>query len=283
MWRAFPRLTPVILALRNMRIRWMRTALTGLGIVLGVAVILAIAVTNDSTLLSIRGVFDEASGQANLVVLPSAGGGEGFDAAALNRVAGTAGVVTAAPAVQASTLLARDAQNWTISFGIGGQATAGNHLQLLGVDPALDPLVRQYTLTAGRWLVGEAYEAVITEPYAAEKALRLGDDLVLIVPGGQERLRIVGLVARDGAGLLNDGQVAFVPLPVVQDLFGRGENLDEVDVVATPEIANTPAQLEALKGQLADRLGRGYEVAYPAASGHRCECRRCAPRSRGAP
>ena len=62
MWRAFPRLTPVILALRNMRIRWMRTALTGLGIVLGVAVILAIAVTNDSTLLSIRGVFDEASG-----------------------------------------------------------------------------------------------------------------------------------------------------------------------------------------------------------------------------
>ena len=267
MWRAFPRLTPVILALRNMRIRWMRTALTGLGIVLGVAVILAIAVTNDSTLLSIRGVFDEASGQANLVVLPSAGGGEGFDAAALNRVAGTAGVVTAAPAVQASTLLARDAQNWTISFGIGGQATAGNHLQLLGVDPALDPLVRQYTLTAGRWLVGEAYEAVITEPYAAEKALRLGDDLVLIVPGGQERLRIVGLVARDGAGLLNDGQVAFVPLPVVQDLFGRGENLDEVDVVATPEIANTPAQLEALKGQLADRLGRGYEVAYPAARG----------------
>jgi putative ABC transport system permease protein len=266
LWRAFPSLTPAILALRNMRVRWVRTALTCLGIVLGVAVILAIAVTNASTLLSIRGVFDEASGQANLVVLPSAGGGEGFDPAALARVAGTAGVVTAAPAVQAATLLARDAENWTIAFGISGQAS-GNNLQILGVDPALDPQVRQYTLTSGRWLAEDDYEAVIGAAYAAEKHLQLGDDLVILIPGGQERLRIVGLAARDGAGLLNDGQVAFAPLTVVQDLFGRGEALDEVDVVATPEVANAPAALEALKGRLADRLGRGYQVTYPAARG----------------
>lgn len=266
LWRAFPSLTPAILALRNMRVRWVRTALTCLGIVLGVAVILAIAVTNESTLRSIRGVFDEASGQANLVVLPSAGGGEGFDPAALTRVTGTAGVAVAAPAVQASTLLARDAQNWTIAFGISGQSS-GSTLQLLGVDPALDQQVRQYTLTSGRWLAGEAYEAVLGATYAEEKGLGLGDDLVILIPGGQEQLRIVGLVARDGAGLLNDGQVAFAPLTVVQDLFGRGENLDEVAVVATPEVANAPAALEALKGQLADRLGRGYEVAYPAARG----------------
>jgi hypothetical protein len=106
-----------------MRVRWMRTSLTCLGIVLGVAVILAIAVTNDSTLSSIRDVFDEASGQANLVVLPSAGGGEGFDPAALARVAGTTGVTTAAPAVQAAIPCPRRAK-LTIAFGIGGQSSS---------------------------------------------------------------------------------------------------------------------------------------------------------------
>ena len=77
-WGRFPRLTPLILAIRNMRIRWMRTALTCLGIVLGVAVILAISITNDSTLKSIRNVFDEASGKANLLVQSSAPDSGGF-------------------------------------------------------------------------------------------------------------------------------------------------------------------------------------------------------------
>src|SRR6185436_18405698 len=75
LWGKFPFLTPVILALRNMRVRWMRTLLTCLGIVLGVAVILAIAIANESTLKSIRDVFDEASGKANLLVLSSSADG----------------------------------------------------------------------------------------------------------------------------------------------------------------------------------------------------------------
>jgi putative ABC transport system permease protein len=261
-----PLLTPLALALRNMRARWVRTALTGLGIVLGVAVVLAVAVTNESTLHSIRAVFDQAAGQASLVVLPSGGAGDGFDEAALARVSGQPGVVVAAPAVVAGTLLAREAGGWQVSLGLSGQAS-GNLLQLLGVDPELDPLVRRYELSAGRWLKGDAYEAVLGEAYAADRALGLGDDLVLLVPGGQERLRIVGLVRRDGAGLLNDGQVAFVPLPVAQDLFARGGRLDEISLVAPPEIANAPAALEALKARLAERLGRGYEVAYPAERG----------------
>jgi putative ABC transport system permease protein len=265
-WGRFPQLTPFILALRNMRVRLWRTLLTCLGIVLGVAVILAIAITNDSTLQSIRSVFDEASGRASLFVESSSADGTGFEQSIQSRIQNTEGVVAAAPSVQATTLLARDAKSWQIAFSINGQAT-GNTLHIVGVDPTIDPTVRQYTLVAGRWLSGDRYETVVTDEYAAEKELKIGDDLAILIPTGQERLRLVGLIKRDGAGLLNDGSVAFAPLPVVQDIFGRGHSLDAIDIVTTPEVANDPRQLAGLKERLSQRLGADYTISYPASRG----------------
>ncbi|MEK7277763.1 MAG: hypothetical protein AAB427_10470, partial [Chloroflexota bacterium] len=95
-----------------MTARWVRTGLTCLGIVLGVSVILAISITNDSTLISIRNVFDEASGKSSLLVQSSSADGEGFDQSAVNRVRSLDGVVAVAPAVQATTLLAEEAESW---------------------------------------------------------------------------------------------------------------------------------------------------------------------------
>jgi putative ABC transport system permease protein len=266
LWGKFPFLTPVILALRNMRVRWMRTLLTCLGIVLGVAVILAIAIANESTLQSIRDVFNEASGKANLLVLSSSADGGGFDQSILVRAQSLNGVIAVAPMVQVTTLLARDAKDWKIAFGIGGRAV-GNTLQLYGIDSQVDPQVREYEISAGRWLQDANYETVLTQKYATEKHLQVGDDLVILIPQGQERLRVVGVIANNGAGLLNDGVVAFAPLAVVQDLFNRGHDVDELDIVAEPEIANSPNKLETLKGRLAERLGKNYEISYPASRG----------------
>ncbi len=266
LWGKFASFTPLVLSLRNMRARWMRTALTCLGIVLGVAVILAISVTNASTLNSIRGVFDEASGKSSLLIQASSADGGGFDEAILPRLRALDGVVEAAPAVQAQTLLARDAQDWQIAFAINGRA-AGNTLEFLGVDAQIDPQVRQYELTAGRWLDGENYEAVLTQKYADEKNLHPGEDLVVLTPGGQERLKIVGLISKNGAGLLNDGVIAFAPLTVAQDMFDRGHDIDEIDVVVTPDLANSTEALAALKERVAARLGPDYEVSYPASRG----------------
>jgi hypothetical protein len=118
---------------------------------------------------------------------------------------------------QASTVLAREAQGWQVTININGLTTA-NVLLVMGVDAAVDRAVRQYDLAEGRWLAerGDPYEAVITTGYAADKGLRLGDDLVIVTPGGSERLEIVGLIERSGAGLLNDGNLAVAPLAVVR-------------------------------------------------------------------
>ena len=256
----------IFLARRNMRGRRGRTLLTLLGIVLGVAVVLAIQITNQTTLDSLRQVFDRTTGKAGLVVISVNEERQPLDDAVLSKVEREVGVLAAVPSLQVRTLLASDANSWQIAFNMSGIA-AGNFFQLYGIDPELDPQVRVYVLSAGRMPKAEKYEVAIPEKTAREKDLQIGQDLVFLTPDGAARLEIVGLLAGEGVGLLNDGAVGFAPIRVVQDLFGRGGEYDEISLQIEQPIAESPNALEALKDTLGERLGEDSQVAYPASRG----------------
>jgi ABC-type lipoprotein release transport system permease subunit len=166
--RAF--VLPFFLARRNLRSRRGRTLLTLLGIVLGVAVVLAIQVTNQSTLDSLRQVFDQATGQASLVVVPTNEGAERLDEGVIYQAGRYPGVLAAAPSVRVQTLLASEAESWQIALSMTGLA-AGNVMVLYGIDPELDTQVRVYKLVAGRMPLPDEYEAVVPQKYAADKKL----------------------------------------------------------------------------------------------------------------
>src|SRR3990172_1061249 len=266
MLSSLPFLAPFFLALRNMRTRLGRTLLTVVGIVLGVAVVLAVQVTNQSTLDSIRRVFDRAAGQANLLIVPVNQGSDVLEESLLTQIERADGVEVAAPSVKGQTLLASEAESWQIAFTINGLAS-GNVLDLYGVDPILDPEVRVYQLFEGRAPEPEAYEVLVSRKFAQEKGLQIGNDLVVLTPDSQARLEVVGLLAEEGVGLLNDGVVAFAPLGVIQDLYGRGGELDEIALRIDSAISADTRQIEALKDSLAGRVGRRGQVIYPAARG----------------
>ena len=84
---------------------------------------------------------------------------------------------------------------------------------------------------------------------------------------GVATLRCVGIVRKDGPGLMNSGAVAFVPLEVVQELFSRGGELDQIDVVTRNEVGHSTQNLAALKRALQDKLGNKFLVNYPAQRG----------------
>lgn len=262
----FPWLTPVALAFRNMGQRIARTLLTLLGIVLGVAVVLAIQITNESTLASINQLFDRAAGKANLLVIPKTGGGTVLDMSLIGKVSRVEGVEIAAPSLVVPAILAAEAGEWQIDLNVTGTAES-NFLQLYGVEFPVDAQVRVYELKQGRFPEVDAYEVILTEQYAQEKSLALGDDLVILAPGGEERLRIVGLLSEQGVGVINDGAVAFAPLAVVQDVFERGGELDEIALRLSPAYASSPRQLEKAKALVEARVGRDGKVIYPAARG----------------
>jgi putative ABC transport system permease protein len=261
-----PFFTPFFLALRNMDSRRWRTALTLMGIVLGVAVVLAIRITNQSTLDSIRGVFDRATGKASLIVVPRNQSRDILNDEILSRVDGAEGVVVTAPSIRASTILASQADSWRIQFNVGGIAE-GTVLVMYGIDPALDHEVHVYEITAGRMPDPERYEVALPVKYAEENGFELMDDLEILVPEGTTRLRIVGLLEDEGIALYNDGAVAFTPLVVVQDLFDRGGELDEIAIQVQGAYSDNPNALEALKERLNQRVKPVGEVVYPAARG----------------
>lgn len=256
----------LLLAVRNLRQRRGRTALTLLGIILGVAVVLAIQVTNASTLEALRRVFERTTGRADLVVLPAADEETLSQDETLAELEAIDGVEVVAPSVLIHTLLAEDAQRWEIRFNLQG-ISAGNMFQIYGIQPEGDPQVRVYVLAQGRMPQAGKYEALITQKTAADKGLGIDQRLALLSPQGVVRLKIAGILADQGIALANGGAVAFAPLEVVQEAFERQNRLDEIALRLAREISEDPKALEAFKKSLEAQLQSRAEVAYPAGRG----------------
>lgn len=259
----------ILLAVRSLKTRVSRTALTTAGIVLGVAVILAIRITNLSALDSITSVFNEASGRSNLVITGTGSiGSRGFDESVVRRAAGVAGVEVAVPSLQAQTLLADDLPPSQVGISMLGAAFEG--ILVYGIDPALDPQVREYKLAAGRFVESDldAREIVLGEEYARSKKIDVGEDIRLLSPTGPEVVRVVGLLSKDGPGQLNNGLFGVMPLHAAQELFHRVGEIDQIDIVAVPSARST-AGLDSLKAVLQERMGDRYSVLYPATQGKR--------------
>jgi len=255
-------------ALGSLRARPLRTVLTTFGVVLGVAVILAISTTNVSTLAALTDVFRQASGKSHLTITPADASSLGFAEAALDRIAGIGGVAALVPVVHGQTALADEDSSTQMELSMLG-ATAGG-LMIYAIDPNLDGLARDYKIVEGKFLSADrsAYDIVLVKSFADDKEIRLGNEIKLIASSGSARLRVVGLMDKDGPGQLNNGAFGVIPLETGQELFLRAGDLDQIDVVALPEASAGPA-LEQLKNALQARLGADYSVTYPATQGQR--------------
>jgi putative ABC transport system permease protein len=250
------------LSLRNLGIRRGRTILTLLGIALGVAVMVAVGIVRESAVRSLADMFDQAAGRADLSVTNAVAGivsGAGFEPSALEQVQAVEGVEAAAPLMQILTLPAEQLSGWEYSLAFGNLSG----LVLYGVNPEASRDLGHYDLVAGADLPAAAEDSILlTERYARELDVVVGDELALIAPGGQVPFTVVGLVATDGLGRLNRGQVGLTTLAAAQRHFGRPGRLDQIDVVVAPDVATDDLRLE-----LTNALGEGYRVFHPASKG----------------
>lgn len=253
------------LTTRSVRSRPLRTLLSMFGIVLGVGGVLAMGMTNQAAMVSIERVFEDASGRTDLSII-STSSSQGFSEQTVRKVSSVSGVKSAIPLLKAQTVLAENAPPGEIGISFLGASAGG--FALNGIDPALDPLARDYRIESGRFLSGEdtAYEIVLVENYAAEEDIEIGDRISILTPNGVERLRVVGLMAREGPGLTNNGSFGVVPLQTAQRMFNRLGQLDQIDILLQD---NSKSFLETLRQTIESRLGANYSVVYPAAQGQR--------------
>lgn len=256
---------PFGMAIHNLRSRFWRTTLTALGITLGVAVVLAIDITNQSTLLSIEKTFERAVGRTELLVIPWEDT-DTINGEILSWVEDVPGVLAAAPEVWARTFLADESPGSEARLGARG-VEVGRRFELQGVDVEVDPQVRIYSLVEGRMPDLHSYEVVVPSNHAEDRGLVIGDDLVITAPYGRERLEIVGLLDDEGVAVINNGEVGFAPLDVVQEIFDFGNALYEISVQVEPRISSDARALDVLKNELSDVLDGEARPIYPAARG----------------
>jgi putative ABC transport system permease protein len=236
--RTLPGVTRV--ALRSLFSRKLRTALTALAIVLGVAMVSGTYVLTDSinkafdsifasvyvgtdATITGKSAFDLDQNQ-NTTTLPS------FDESLLVRVRDLPDVKDAVGGVAGEAqLIGKDGK--VITFG--GAPNLG-----FSVDPSR-PEFESLKLTSGRWPGLD--EVVIDKSTASKKDLAVGDMIGVQAQGPEQDVRISGLVKFGSVSTIGGATLAGFDLPTAQKLFAKPGKLDQIRVAAKNGVS--PEQL----------------------------------------
>jgi putative ABC transport system permease protein len=227
-------------ALKGLLGRKLRTALTAVAIVLGVAMVSGTYVLTDSIDKAFDSIFNDSRQGSDAVIagkaafdLTDGSGSEAptLDESLLSKVSALPEVQLAEGGVDSET---------TILIDKDGDAIVGNApsigFSIARGDSPFNPL----RLVEGAW--PGPNEIVIDEATADKKDFRVGDTIGVQSEGPLQHYRISGII-RFGESLstIGDATLAGLDLPTAQRLYGKEGRLDEIAVASNPNV--TPEQL----------------------------------------
>jgi putative ABC transport system permease protein len=227
-------------ALRSLFSRKLRTALTALAIVLGVAMVSGTYVLTDSINKAFDSIFTSVYVGTDATITGKAAFDLGsndpsaappsFDQSLLAQVRTLPDVEDAVGGVAGEAqLIGKDGK--VITFG--GAPNLG-----FSVDPSR-PAFESLKLIDGAW--PGADELVIDRSTASKKHLRVGDSIAVQGVGPEQRMRISGLVKFGAVSTIGGATLAGFDLPTAQKLFQKRGKLDQIRVSAKTGVS--PQQL----------------------------------------
>jgi putative ABC transport system permease protein len=251
--------------------RPVRTAMTVLGIALGVAVSVAIRTANVEVLKSFEEAVLTVAGRATLQV---SGGELGLDERVIAMLRNQPGVVSASPVVQQHAQVAAGPHRGKPLVVMGlDLLEAADHRNFrlktgAGAEPTLDPLLEPNAVFVGTRL-------------AAEWSLSEGSPLDLLIGTSTYRLVVRGVVESSTGVRTAWEHLAVMDIAAAQSLFGSAGKLDRIDLVTDParpveEIAGAIAPLlpppltiqrPAHRNEQVERMVRAFQLNLATLSG----------------
>jgi putative ABC transport system permease protein len=226
-------------ALRGLLSRKLRTGLTALAIVLGVAMISGTFVLTDSIDNAFDRIFTDIrqgssaviSGKSAFDLTEGSGVSEPtFDESLLPKVQALPGVAEAEGSVDSESTQLIDEDGDVIQFGLGGAPNLG--FAIANPNSRFNPLTR----VSGDW-PGPG-EVMIDKDTASKKDLEPGDSIGVQVEGPVQRFRISGLMQFSSGLSLGGATLAGFDLPTAQRLFEKEGRLDEIAIAAKPDVSD---------------------------------------------
>lgn len=244
----------------------MRSILSMLSIMIGVAGILALSISNEAAMASITALFEQSSGRSDLMIT-AASGDNGFSSNILRVVSNIAGVRSISPIVKVNTAFPDQQNEEALQVSFFNTAQAG--LLLFGIQPDLDLIIRDYKITEGRFLNPDSdnLEIILVENLANDNKIQVGDRVKLLSPNGLETFKVVGLIAREGVGQTNNGNFGVIHLLTAQKVFNRKDVFDQLDIMLQDHIEGN--RVEEKRLEIQKRIGTDHAVTYPAGQGQR--------------
>ncbi len=222
-------------AIRGLLSRKLRTALTALAIVLGVAMISGTYVLTDSIDQAFDRIFtDIRKGSSAVISGKSAfdlGDQSGVTAPTLDEellpeVRALSGVAQAEGSVDSdATQLIGDDGKAVVS---GGAPNLG--FSIANGDSVFNPL----TLVEGSW--PGPNEVAVDKETAAEEGFEVGETIGVQAEGPVERLRVSGIVQFSSGLTIGGATLAGFDLSTAQRLFDKEGRLDEIAVASKPDV-----------------------------------------------
>jgi len=227
-----------------------RTLLTILSIVIGVSSVVSVSVITSTTRNAYKIMFATVTGNATLeVTVP---GNAGFKGEILDLVKKTPGVDVAVPLIERPTAMMVGEQRIKMS--------------ILGVDPKLDPQVRDYTIVQGRMASaetekGKPRELVLDEGFATQLAIKLGDVVSIRTRNANYKLEIVGLAKPKGGAAMRQMALAMVPVERAQAMYNNAalkDHIDSIQIVTKPDV-----DLKQVMASIEPHLPEGLTIHPP--------------------
>jgi putative ABC transport system permease protein len=233
----------------------LRSLLTLLGVLLGVAIFSAVRSGNSSLKTALRDTIDQIAGKA---VLQVTAGQVGVPESVLDEVRSVRGVRAAVPVIE---VVVRTAD-----------ASQGNIL-ILGVDLTGDRSMREYSLEGDDEAVSDPLvflaqpdSVIISKEFAARNHLQEDDRITLATPLGDKVFIVRGIMAPRGPAKAFGGNIGIMDIYSAQFVFDRGRFFDRIDVALDEGVKTA-----AVVSQIEARLGPGFKIEPPLRRGKQTE------------
>ena len=222
-------------AVRGLLSRKLRTALTAIAIVLGVAMISGTFVLTDSIDQAFDKIFTDIRKGSNAVI----SGKSAFDVGDQSGVTAPELDESLLPKVRALPDVAQAEgsvdSDATQFIGEDGKAVVFGGAPNLGFSIANgNSVFNPLTLIEGNW--PGPNEVVVDKETASKEGFEVGDTVGVQAEGPVQRMRVSGIVQFSSGLTIGGATLAGFDLPTAQQLFKKPGKLDEIAVAAKPDV-----------------------------------------------
>ena len=241
-------------AIRGLSSRKLRTALTALAIVLGVAMISGTYVLTDSIDQAFDKIFTDIRKGSSAII----SGKSAFDLSEGSGVTEPTFGESLLPEVQALPGVAEAEgsvdSDATQFIGDDGKAVVFGGAPNLGFSIANgESVFNPLTLVEGTWPGPD--EVVVDKETASKEDFEVGETVGVQAEGPIERFRVSGIIQFSSGLTIGGATLAGFDLPTAQRLMKKEGRLDEIAVAAKPDVTD-----EELVRQIEDVLPPGTQV-----------------------